>query len=223
MSENMHKNSQVPGSSKSITSPCDIEMIISKLPMVNGINNANLSPVKTAQKRAILRIKEQTAEDSFSESLKTTKKSIKFRIEEITESENEFRKKVLWHLQDGKFRKASSSSTWEVYFCIDFKLPESVKVPKSISPSLFVIIRLESRSSIDAKYSEELKFILLNNEVSLHHKPSGPAITYLIAGNTLTVPANKRFFIFNGDVCTSYILLLLSPSIESSKLPKFLS
>lgn len=216
----MYENAQVPGYSMSGSSPSYFD--IPKSPMIK----ADYSSIKTAQKRAILQIRRDSSiEDHDQKALKELlkKRSIKFILEDITELEDDFRKQILWHLQDCKFRKANSSTTWEIFFCFNFKLPESVKVPWPISPCLLVIIRLESRSSITSKYDQELKFILLNNEVSVHHTSTGPAIEILTAGHSLTVPPNKRFYMFNGDVSTSHILMLLPPSMDTSKLPKFLS
>lgn len=174
----------------------------------------------TAMTRAILQASLKKSSESPKE---VSKKSIKFTPEFITESEDVFRKKVLWHLQDCRFRAGTSSETWKVYICTDFQLPESVTVPRTISQYKMIVLCMEARSSIEAKFPGELKFMVLNNEVSLHHKSTGPVYQILKAGYRLIVPPNKRFYFFNKDVTPSHLLLFLPLSFDSSsKLPKFL-
>lgn len=174
----------------------------------------------TAMSRAILQASLKKPSENIKEVLK--KKSIKFNLGYITDSEDDFRKKMLWQLQDCRFRRANSSAVWKVFVCSDVKLPTSVAVPGTVSQYKLVVLFLESFGSIETKFPGELKFMVLNNEVSLHHKSKGPVYQVLKTGYNLTVPPNKRFYIQNKDVCSSHLLLLLPPSFDRSKLPKFL-
>ena len=136
----------------------------------------------------------------------------KFKIEPISESEEELRKSILRQIRYFNFKPSNSNFNTFCYFGYELLWDQDNQQSQKAS-----IIRMEPFSFLTNKCLYELDIMVLNNEFTLRNRSGGVLSHVLKSGDKLHIPATKQFYICNEDVDATHILLRM-PSV----LPTFL-